>query len=228
MAMSIKNLQWNAKSEATSQSVPGLAPGAALDRLKAVKETDTDNPVPASGDPANLPGEITTQLGTILMDLMANGEPGPGAAAPVAETNSVDGSKKGGMAQSDQEAAESIRKMIQLYDSRPEPMTGPGVITQFHQQAIDQQIMVEDMRGAQAIQRQTTLAQSSKDGKLTNPQTKAALAQLGDRPIGAFTRQAAAQQSQILSGTPRPNPDGEKEPKKANPVAETKKQPMLT
>ena len=97
------------------------------------------------------------------------------------------------MEQADEAAAAAIDQMVQLSGSR-QPVSGSvggGQITNFNTQALDQQLMICDVKAAQAMQRQTQLAGG---GKLNNPKTQAALARLGERPFGTFARQAAAQQ----------------------------------
>lgn len=110
------------------------------------------------------------------------------------------------MEQADEAAAAAIDQMVQLSGSRqPMPSGGGGQITNFNTQALDQQLMISDMRAAQAIQRQTQLAGG---GVVKNPKTQAALARLGDRALGAFCKQAAAQQKGTDKPTTQPSPKG--------------------
>jgi hypothetical protein len=109
---------------------------------------------------------------------------GMGGAQPAAQQLQT-------MEQADEAAAAAIDQMVQLSGSRQAGPVGGGQITNFNTQALDQQLMICDMKAAQAMQRQTQLAGG---GKLNNPKTQAALARLGDRPAGTFVRQAAAQQ----------------------------------
>jgi hypothetical protein len=128
---------------------------------------------------------------------------GPAATQPV--TNQTPEGPKS-MEQLDSDAADSINQLVQLSESRPvtpRPVAG-SIVTNFHVQAVDHQMMIYDIKAAQAIQRQTQLAQKDKS-QPNNPKTQAALARLGKRPIGAFTRQAVQQQSTLCNTRPAEN-----------------------
>ena len=136
---------------------------------------------------------------------------GPIAAAPAAPE------KPQSMAELDQQAAECIdqgtQAILDLREKTPTPPGGGGMITNFHQQAQDQQSMISDMKAAQAIQRQTQLALRDKkapDNKLTQAAMARRSSALKEKfssgkqfnltgPISNFSSQAFDHQKQILA-----------------------------
>lgn len=123
------------------------------------------------------------------------------------------------MEQADEAAAREIEQMVQLAGSRPQEPIGSGGITNFAAQAMDQQLMICDVKAARAIQRQTQLATGDKAVKLNNPKTQAALARMGKGFTGNFCRQAAAQQQAAVGGgqskPPTTQPSGQSSPASA-------------
>ncbi|ODT67731.1 hypothetical protein ABS71_10365 [bacterium SCN 62-11] len=149
------------------------------------------------------------QAASEVRDRVELGGSEPAPWKPFPQTGGMGGAKPAGqqlqtMEQADEAAAAAIDQMVQLSGSRqPGGPVGGGQITNFNTQALDQQLMISDVRAAQAIQRQTQLAGS---GKLNNPKTQAALARLGERPFGTFARQAAAQQKGEGKPATQPSP----------------------